>query len=98
MYEPKRLIGFASVVPNPVDIAIEELKNAIVDLGLRGLKLHPGMQGFCLKNVHLWRVLDFAGKELGIPVIIDAMLGDFILKALTYLRRIALKTLSLCHL
>ncbi len=42
-YEPKRLIGFASVLPNPADIAVEELRRAIVDLGLKGLKLHPGM-------------------------------------------------------
>jgi len=76
-YEPKRFIGFASVVPNPVDVAIEELRTAIVDLGLRGLKLYPGMQGFCLRSTHLWKLLDFAGKELGIPVVIDAMLGDF---------------------
>lgn len=74
-YEPKRLIGFASVVPNPADRAVRELKRVIEDLGLRGLKLHPGMQGFCLKNIHLWRVLQFAG-ELGIPVLIHTMMGD----------------------
>lgn len=75
-YNPKRLCGFASVIPNPAEQAIKQLKHAILDLKLRGLKLHPGMQGFCLKSVHVWKVLRVAG-ELGVPVVIDAMLGDF---------------------
>jgi|Deesub1362B_J571_1020462.scaffolds.fasta_scaffold00074_20 hypothetical protein len=74
--EPKRLIGFASVVPNPADKAIEELECAINDLNLKGLKLHPDMQGFCLRHPHVWKVLKVAGK-LKIPVLIHAMLGDF---------------------
>ena len=74
-YEPKRLIGFASVVPNPADFAIKELRRAIEDLGLKGLKLHPGMQGFCLRHPHVVRVLRAAG-ELGVPVVIHAMVGD----------------------
>jgi len=52
-YEPKRLVGFASVVPNPADIAMRELRRAIEDLGLRGVKLHPGMQGFCIRHPHV---------------------------------------------
>jgi predicted TIM-barrel fold metal-dependent hydrolase len=74
--EPVRLVGFASVVPNPADVAAEELKRAVRELGLKGLKLHPSMQGFCLRNPHVWRVLREAGI-LGVPVLIDAMLGDF---------------------
>ena len=35
-HEPKRLVGFASVVPNPADVAVRELRRAIEDLGLRG--------------------------------------------------------------
>ncbi len=74
-YEPKRLIGFASVVPNPADVAVKELRRAIEDLGLKGLKLHPGMQGFCIRHPHVVKVLKVAG-ELGVPVIIHAMKGD----------------------
>lgn len=74
-YEPRRLVGFASVVPNPADVAIRELEKAVNDLGLRGLKLHPGMQGFCVLHPHVIKVLRAAG-ELGIPVIIHAMKGD----------------------
>ncbi len=75
-YDPRRLVGFLSVVPNPADRAVREIRYAVEELHLKGLKLHPGMQGFCIRNIHVWRVLRFAG-ELGIPVIIDAMLGDF---------------------
>ncbi len=74
-YEPKRLVGFASVVPNPTDIAVRELKRAIEDLGLRGLKLHPGMQGFCIRHPHVVKVINTAG-ELNVPVVIHAMKGD----------------------
>ncbi|RLG82816.1 MAG: hypothetical protein DRO18_08440 [Thermoprotei archaeon] len=74
-YEPKRLVGFASVVPNPADVAISELRRAIKDLGLKGLKLHPGIQGFCIRHPHVVKVLKEAG-ELGIPVVIHAMKGD----------------------
>jgi len=74
-YEPGRLVGFASVVPNPADVAVRELRRAVEDLGLRGLKLHPGMQGFCLRHPHVVRVVRCAG-ELGVPVVVHAMLGD----------------------
>ncbi len=74
-YEPRRLIGFASVVPNPADIAVKELRRAVEDLGLKGLKLHPGMQGFCIRHPHVVKVLRAAG-ELGIPVVIHAIKGD----------------------
>ncbi|MET1159622.1 MAG: amidohydrolase family protein [Thermoprotei archaeon] len=74
-YNPKRLIGFTSVVPNPAEVAIKELRRAVRDLGLRGLKLHPSMQGFCIRHPHVIKVLRAAG-ELGIPVVIHAMLGD----------------------
>lgn len=74
-HEPKRLVGFASVVPNPADVAVRELRRAIEDLGLRGLKLHPGMQGFCIRHPHVIKVVGAAG-ELDVPVVIHAMKGD----------------------
>jgi predicted TIM-barrel fold metal-dependent hydrolase len=51
--DPKILIGFASTVPNPYDKAVKELKRAILDLGLKGLKLHPNLQGIYLIYVML---------------------------------------------
>ncbi len=74
-YEPGRIIGFASVVPNPCDRAVKELRRAIEDLGLKGLKLHPSLQGFCISHPHVWRVLEEAG-DLDVPVVLHVMLGD----------------------
>jgi predicted TIM-barrel fold metal-dependent hydrolase len=42
---PQQFVGFASVDPHKPE-APEELERAIVDLGLRGLKLHPQVQAF----------------------------------------------------
>ncbi|MEB3691294.1 MAG: amidohydrolase family protein [Caldisphaeraceae archaeon] len=74
-YEPKRLVGLASLIPNPADSAVRELKRAIEDLGLRGLKLHLEMQGFCIRHSHVVKVINAAG-ELNVPVVIHAMRGD----------------------
>jgi len=73
-YEPKRLIGFASVGPNLADVAIKELKRANENLELRGLKLHPEMQDFYILHPHVIKVINVAG-ELGIPVVIHATKG-----------------------
>jgi predicted TIM-barrel fold metal-dependent hydrolase len=65
-----RIVAFASVVPNPLDAALGELRRAVEDLGLRGLSLHPPLQGFCLRNPQVWHLLRFAGEELGVPVLV----------------------------
>jgi len=97
-YDPKRLVGFASVVPNPADFAIKKLRYAVMELGLKGLKLHSRMQGFCLRSTHVWQVLRFAG-ELRIPVIIHTMLGisQHCTSKAVYLEGIVLRT-TLCYL
>lgn len=73
---PERLIGFASVQPGLGRYAIEELEHAVKDLGLKGLKLHPHMQGFSLRGPKVWNCIKKAG-ELKVPVIIHCMLGDY---------------------
>jgi len=65
-----RIVALASVVPNPLDAALGELRRAVEDLGLRGLSLHPPLQGFCLRNPQVWHLLRFAGEELGVPVLV----------------------------
>jgi len=65
-----RLVALASVVPSPLDSALPELRRAVEDLGLRGLSLHPPLQGFCLRNPQVWHLLRFAGEELGVPVLV----------------------------
>jgi predicted TIM-barrel fold metal-dependent hydrolase len=43
---PDRLVGFASVDPHKGDRAIAEAERAVRDLGLSGMKFHPGVQAF----------------------------------------------------
>src|SRR5438552_1143743 len=43
---PDAFVGFASVDPWKGKAAVAELRRAIAELGLRGLKLHPGCQQF----------------------------------------------------
>ncbi|HEV7760940.1 MAG TPA: amidohydrolase family protein [Acidimicrobiales bacterium] len=43
---PDAFLGFASVDPWQGRAAVAELRRALVDLGLRGLKLHPSAQDF----------------------------------------------------
>ncbi|WP_263118860.1 amidohydrolase family protein [Cellulomonas sp. RIT-PI-Y] len=72
--QPDRFIGFASVVPFaqttsiPRQDPIEELERAVTELGLRGLKLHPLIQGFSLADPGLAPVVQAAGR-LGVPVL-----------------------------
>ncbi len=72
-----RLIGFARLDPNdakrgPADLALRELDRAIMQLGLRGLKLHPLSQLFIdeLADTPTKSIL-LRAAELGIPVIFD---------------------------
>ena len=65
---PDAFLGFASVDPWKGRAAIEELRRAVVDLGLRGLKLHPSAQLF-EPNDRRFYDLWAAAAELDIPVL-----------------------------
>jgi predicted TIM-barrel fold metal-dependent hydrolase len=70
-----RLIGFASVMPIsqttgapwPHD-PLSELKRAVEDLGLRGLKLHPNIQGFCPTDPSVAPVIE-AAIDYDLPIL-----------------------------
>ena len=66
----ERFIGFASVDPHQPD-APTKLKCAIEDLGLRGLKLAPGIQEFYPNDPALYPLYEKA-QELGIPILFHA--------------------------
>lgn len=72
---PERFIGFASVVPFaqttgiPRTDPVEELRRAVEELGLKGLKLHPLIQGFMPSDPGLAPVVRAAG-DLGVPVLL----------------------------
>jgi hypothetical protein len=66
----RRFIGFASVDPLR-EGAVADLEHAIRGLGLRGLKLAPGMQEFYPADRACYPVYKKA-EELGIPILFHA--------------------------
>lgn len=67
---PNKLIGFATVNPLQGRNAVIELEKAVKNLGLRGLKLHPRLQGFSPKDSRILPVIRKAG-EFDIPIVFD---------------------------
>ena len=77
---PKKLIGFAWV-NNPKHIqSVEELEYAVNELGLRGLKLHPGIQNFSSADQEIVPLIKKT-VDLSIPIFIHMVPfpihGDF---------------------
>jgi predicted TIM-barrel fold metal-dependent hydrolase len=67
---PQELIGFARTVVGP--IGLRDVQDAAETLGLKGLKLHHGLDGFDLKGPDVIEVVRLAG-ELGLPVIFHSI-------------------------
>jgi len=65
---PDVFIGFASVDPWKGELAVRELERSARDLGLRGLKLHPGRQEF-YPNDRRFGALFETASGLGLPVL-----------------------------
>ncbi|MGQ9457263.1 MAG: amidohydrolase family protein [Anaerolineae bacterium] len=65
-----RFVGFASVDPHDPN-HVRELERAVGDLGLRGLKLAPGLQGFRPDDRALYPLYAKA-QELDIPILFHA--------------------------
>jgi predicted TIM-barrel fold metal-dependent hydrolase len=62
-------VPFCTVWPNEgADAALAELDRCAGDLGMRGLKLHPWLQGFSLTHPAVGPILKRSG-ELGLPVL-----------------------------
>lgn len=65
---PEQFVGFASVDPHKPD-AIQELERSVVDLGLRGLKVHPQVQRFYPNEeayIPLWEKCE----EHALPIVV----------------------------
>jgi len=67
----ERFVGFASVDPNKGARAAKELKTAVRDLGLSGLKLNPSLQEFVPNDKSAYPVYE-AAQDLKIPVLFHA--------------------------
>jgi predicted TIM-barrel fold metal-dependent hydrolase len=70
--DPDRFVGFASVNPayRGVDAAVEELRRAVTELGLSGVKLYPMYQHWAANDPELGFPIYEAAQDLGIPVMI----------------------------
>ncbi len=66
-----RFIGFCRVDPRQGEDAITELRRCVLQLGLRGLMLHPMEEGYTINEDYVVRLVREAGS-LGVPVIIAA--------------------------
>jgi hypothetical protein len=64
---PDRLTGFASVDPKR-ETALDELKRAVEDLGLKGIKFHPPLQNFFPNDKKVYPIYEWA-QTLGLPVV-----------------------------
>jgi len=60
--DPERIVGFGSVDPNDPH-AVEKVRYAATDLGLRGLKLSPPYQGFHPHSDAAWAVYREAAEH-----------------------------------
>lgn len=65
---PDVFTGFASVDPLKGEAAVRELDRSVKELGLRGVKFHPGLQGF-RPNERRFGPLYAKCVELGIPAV-----------------------------
>lgn len=64
---PGRLTGFCTVYPRDAGAA-DEVRRAVGELGFKGLKLHPWLQGFSPIEAYMEPVAR-ACAELGVPII-----------------------------
>lgn len=65
---PDVFVGFASVDPWKGEAALRELDRSVRELGLRGVKFHPGLQAFT-PNERRFGPLYRKCAELGIPAV-----------------------------
>ncbi|HET9109235.1 MAG TPA: amidohydrolase family protein [Ktedonobacterales bacterium] len=65
---PRQFVGFASVDPHKGDRAIAEAQRAVRELGLSGMKFHPGIQAF-YPNDPKFAPLFAAVADLGVPAL-----------------------------
>jgi uncharacterized protein len=65
---PNQFVGFASVDPHKGDRAIAEAERAVRDLGLSGMKFHPGVQGFYPNDRRFYPLFEKIAA-LGVPAL-----------------------------
>jgi predicted TIM-barrel fold metal-dependent hydrolase len=64
---PGRLTAFATVHPRRVDAA-DEVRRAVTELGMKGLKLHPWLQGISPLEAYMGPIAEVCA-ELSVPLL-----------------------------
>ncbi|MET9318193.1 amidohydrolase family protein [Kribbella sp. NPDC003505] len=62
---PDRLVGFGTYSPRHRE-AVDEIRRCFTELGLRGIKLHPWLQGFSVHEPEVDRLVDAVAEHGGI--------------------------------
>jgi uncharacterized protein len=65
--DPSRLVGFATVNPRRDDAA-DDVARCVRERGLRGVKLHPWLQGFCVHDSFMDPVCE-AAADHDLPIL-----------------------------
>ncbi|MDQ3810250.1 MAG: amidohydrolase family protein [Chloroflexota bacterium] len=65
---PDVFVAFAGIDPWKGELAVRELERSVRELGLRGMKLHPGRQAFYPNDRRFAALFDTAAA-LGVPVL-----------------------------
>lgn len=68
--DPDRMVGFGTVNPRRADAA-EDMQRCFTDFGLRGLKLHPWLQGFSMHEPSLDPIGDVVAGHGGLVLCHD---------------------------
>ena len=71
MRYPDRFIGCCRIDPRQGEDAVTELRRCVLQLGLKGLMLHPMEEGYTFTEDHVVRLVKEAGS-LSVPVIVAA--------------------------
>lgn len=66
---PDRFLPFATVWPQTGQDALREVRRCLSDLGMKGLKFHPWLQGFSTADPVFGEICALAG-ELGKPILL----------------------------
>jgi predicted TIM-barrel fold metal-dependent hydrolase len=66
-YPDAFIAGYACIDPWKGKEAVAEVERAITDLGLRGVKFHPIMQGFATNDRRFYPIYDLC-SSLGVPI------------------------------
>jgi predicted TIM-barrel fold metal-dependent hydrolase len=74
---PERIIGFAGVADPKSEDSVTMLKEAVGELGLRGLKLHPDLHSFSPADPEIVPLIRCAA-ELDVPVLIHCYPGGMV--------------------